>query len=82
MNPLGGLPQESHSSSPPPYLGGYISFHKSIKKAAIATSCEPQVEISSSAGEESIVINVEDEEEEEEDGKLDSRIFYQLAQDL
>jgi hypothetical protein len=75
MNPLGGLPQESHSSSPPPDLGGYISFHKSIKKAAIATSCEPQVEISSSAGVDSAV-------EEEEDGKLDSRIFYQLAQDL
>jgi hypothetical protein len=67
INPLGGLPQVSHSSPPASGLGGYISFHNNIKKAAIATSCEPQFEISFNEGVES--------REEGEEGKLDSKIF-------
>jgi len=55
-------------------LGGYISFHKSIRKAAIATSCEPQFETSFEEGVES-----EEEGEGEEEGKLVPKIFYRSA---
>ena len=59
-------------------LGGYISFHNNIKKAAIATSCDPQSETSLARGKESIEFEVEVEEEEGE-GKLVSKTFYRLA---
>lgn len=48
-NPPAGLPQASHSSSPPS-LPGYISFHRSMRNAATATSCEPQCDKSEGRG--------------------------------
>lgn len=55
-----------------------MSFQSNIKKAAIATSCEPQFEISSEGGRMSFGFEYTkaEGEGEEEEGKLYSKIFY------